>query len=75
MGEEESKRLFHERKFEEIKLMMKSSNIQRTTKKVNYRRFQIHTNLKWERGRLNLGQMMLIFLLNKIENHSLQIYN
>ena len=65
MSEEESKKLFRKRKFGEIKMMMKSSTIQRTAKKVNYKSIQIYTSLKWKRGCLNLGQMMLIFLLKK----------
>ena len=35
--------------------MMKSSTIQRAAKKVNYRRIQIYTSLKWERGILKSG--------------------
>ena len=49
-------------------MTMKSWTIQRTAKKVNYRNIQICTSLKWERGCLNLDNMILIFLLNKTEN-------
>ena len=52
-------------------MTMKSSTIQRTVKKVNYRRIKIYKNLMWERGCLNLDQMMLIFLLIKTEDQPL----
>ena len=74
MSEEESKKYSAKENMMKLK-MMKSSTIQRTAKKMNYRRIQIYTNLKWERGYLNLGQMILIFLLNKTENQPLLIYN